>query len=104
MTGVAASHRKLVTVITESTLERDLLREIESLGVGGYTVSDARGRGDKGVRASHWGHSSNIRVEIVCDTPLAERVLERLRERYYEHYAIVMWVQDVEVLRADKFR
>lgn len=104
MTGVAASHRKLVTVITESSLERDLVREIESLGVAGYTVSDARGRGDKGVRASHWGHSSNIRVEIVCDTPLAERVLERLRERYYEHYAIVMWVQDVEVLRPDKFR
>ena len=60
--------------------------------------------GDNGVRASHWGHSSNIRVEIVCDTPLAERLLSRLREKYYEHYAIVMWVQDVEVLRPDKFR
>ena len=73
MTGVAASHRKLVTVITEASLERDLIREIEALGVGGYTVSDARGRGEQGLRASHWGHSSNIRVEIVCDTPLAER-------------------------------
>jgi hypothetical protein len=56
------------------------------------------------LRASHWGHSSNIRVEIVCDTPLAELVLTKLREKYYEHYAIVMWVQDVEVLRPDKFR
>ena len=50
----------------------------------GRTISDARGRGDKGVRASHWGHSANIRVEVVCDTPLAERVLARLREKYYE--------------------
>lgn len=104
MTGVAESHRKLVTVITESTLERDLERELEALGVGGWTISDARGRGDKGVRASHWGHSANIRVEVVCDTPLAERVLSRLREKYYANYAIVMWVQDVEVLRPDKFR
>jgi hypothetical protein len=56
------------------------------------------------VRASHWGHSANIRVEVVCDTPLAERVLARLREKYYANYAIVMWVQDVEVLRPDKFR
>jgi len=31
-------------------------------------------------------------------------LLSRLREKYYEHYAIVMWVQDVEVLRPDKFR
>jgi len=104
MTGVAASHRKLLTVITEANLERDLVREIEAEGVGGYTISDVRGRGDKGVRASHWGHSSNIRVEIVCDTPLAERLLSRLREKYYEHYAFVMLVQDVEVLRPDKFR
>ena len=104
MTGAAQSLRKLLTVITESQLERDLIKEIEALGVAGYTITDARGRGDKGVRASHWGHSSNIRVEIVCDTPLAERVLARLREKYYAHYAIVMWVQDVEVLRPDKFR
>jgi hypothetical protein len=104
MTGLAQTHRTLLTVITESNLERDLVREIETLGVRGYTISDARGRGDKGLRASHWGHSSNIRVEIVCDTPLAELVLTKLREKYYEHYAIVMWVQDVEVLRPDKFR
>ena len=104
MTGLADSHRKLVTVITEANLQRDLIRELDALGVAGYTVTDARGRGDKGLRASHWGHSSNIRVEIVCDTPLAELVLTKLREKYYEHYAIVMWVQDVEVLRPDKFR
>lgn len=104
MTGLADSHRKLVTVITEANLERDLVRELDALGVAGYTVSDARGRGDKGLRVSHWGHSSNIRVEIVCDTSLAERVLARLREKYYAHYAIVMWVVDVEVLRPDKFR
>jgi nitrogen regulatory protein PII len=104
MTGNAQTVRKLLTVITESGLERDLTRELDSLGVGGYTITDARGRGEKGTRLSSWGHSGNIRVEIVCDTPLAERVLERLRAKYYEHFAIVMWVHDVEVLRPDKFR
>ena len=104
MTGAAQTLRKLLTVITESGLERDLTRELDTLGVGGYTVTDARGRGEQGTRLSSWGHSGNIRVEIVCDTPLAERVLARLREKYYEHYAIVMWVHDVEVLRPDKFR
>lgn len=104
MTGLAQGHRKLVTVITESNLERDLIKEIEALGVVGYTITDARGRGDRGLRASHWGHSSNIRVEIACDTPLAEKLLARLHEKYYEHYAMIMWVQDVEVLRPEKFR
>jgi len=35
MTGAAQAHRKLLTVITESNLERDLVREIEALGVAG---------------------------------------------------------------------
>ncbi|MFZ9653701.1 MAG: transcriptional regulator [Gammaproteobacteria bacterium] len=104
MTGAAHTLRKLVTVITEATLERDLTREIETLGVAGYTVTDARGRGAHGERPSHWGHSSNIRLEVICDTPLAERLVERLRDKYYPNFAIVMWVQDVEVLRPDKFR
>jgi len=53
MTAAAQAHRKLLTVITESNLERNLVREIEALGVAGYTISDVRGRGDNGLRASH---------------------------------------------------
>ena len=103
MTGPAQTLRKLVTVITEASLERDLVREIEAQGARGYTITDARGRGEQGTRGSAWGHSGNIRVEVICDTPLAERLLLRLREKYYAHYAIVLFVQDVEVLRPDKF-
>lgn len=103
MIDLVRTHRKLVTVITEANLERDLVKEIEAHGVGGYTITDARGRGDRGLRASRWDHSSNIRVEIACDTPLAEKLLVRLREKYCEHYAIVIWLQDIEVLRPAKF-
>ena len=98
MTGAAQTQRKLLTVITEANLELD------ALGVGGYTITDARGRGEQEARRSSWGHTGNIRVEVVCDTPLAEHLLGRLRDKYYEHYSIVMWVQDVEVLRPGKFR
>ena len=103
MTGPAQTLRKLVTCITEASLERELSREIESLGVRGYTITDVRGRGEQGARSSSWGHTGNVRVEVVCDVPLAERLLSRLREKYAAHYAMVLWVQDVEVMRPDKF-
>jgi nitrogen regulatory protein PII len=103
MTGIAQHIRKLVTIITEATLEKELIREIEQLGIKGYTITDARGRGDRGRRASSWGHSGNIRVEIICDTVHAEPLISRLREKYYDNFAMVMFVHDVEVLRPDKF-
>jgi nitrogen regulatory protein PII len=59
--------RKLITVVTEAGLERQLTRDLETLGASGYTITDARGRGTRGVRRSGWENESNIRIEIVCD-------------------------------------
>ena len=95
--------RRLLTIVTEAVLERELLAEFEALGVRGYTITDARGKGGRGRRRSDWLQEGNIRIEIVCDTSLAERVAARLRERYYDHYAMIMFLQDVSVLRPDKF-
>jgi hypothetical protein len=95
--------RRLLTVVTEAVLERELLTEFDALGVRGYTITDARGKGGRGRRQSDWAQEGNIRIEIVCDAALAERVAARLRERYYDHYAMILFLQDVSVLRPDKF-
>ncbi len=95
--------RRLLTIVTEAALERELLAELDALGVRGYTITDARGKGGRGRRQSDWTQQGNIRIEIVCDPALAEQVAARLRERYYEHYAMILFMQDVDVLRAGKF-
>ena len=95
--------RRLLTVVTEAVLERELVAELEALGVRGYTITDARGKGSRGRRQSDWAQESNIRVEVVCEAELAERVAGHLRDRYYDHYAMVLFLQDVSVLRPDKF-
>jgi hypothetical protein len=95
--------RRLLTVVTEAVLERELIAEFESLGVRGYTITEARGQGSRGRRQSDWTQEGNIRVEVVCEPALAERVATRLRERYYDHYAMILFLQDVSVLRPDKF-
>jgi nitrogen regulatory protein PII len=100
---LATEKRVLFTVITEATLEQPLLRELDRLGVRGYTISDARGKGNRGVRDAAWGETANIRIEVICTRELAERVLEFLHKHYYANYAMVTFVQDVEVIRLDKF-
>ena len=95
--------RTLLTVITEATIEQALLREFDRLGVRGYTVWDARGRGNRGMRDGSWEESANIRIEMVCPRAQAEAVLGYLQARYYADYAMVGFLQDVEVLRPGKF-
>ncbi|MDZ4675627.1 MAG: transcriptional regulator [Gemmatimonadota bacterium] len=95
--------RRLLTVVTEAALEATLVRDLERLGAHGYTISDARGKGTRGVRDAGWEASSNIRIEVVCDTPTAAAIAAHLRERYYANYAMILFVHDVEVLRPGKF-
>lgn len=95
--------RKLLTVITESALESRLISDLEKLGAHGYTITDARGKGGRGVRNASWDASGNIRMEVICNEKTADAVANHLRERYYDNYAMILTVTDVEVLRPEKF-
>lgn len=95
--------RTLLTVITEAAVEKILLRDLEQLGVRGYTVSDARGRGSRGVRDAAWGEAANIRIEVICPRAQAQAVLSHIQARYYADYAMVAFLQEVEILRPEKF-
>lgn len=95
--------RKLLTVITEAALESTLTRDVERLGAHGYTITDARGKGGRGVRNADWPVSGNIRLEVVCDDATAHAIAAHLKARYYDDYAMILFVSDVEILRPDKF-
>jgi hypothetical protein len=98
-----SSMRKLLTIITESALEHILVRDLERLGALGYTITDARGKGSRGMRDAAWGESSNIRVEIVCDAAAADAIAAHLQTHYYANYAMILFVSDVSVQRPEKF-
>ena len=93
---------KLVTIITEALLEDQLVREIRQLGARGYTTTEARGEGSHGVRASEW-EGKNLKIETVVSAAVADRILAHLAERYFALYAVVAYVETVEVVRGEKY-
>lgn len=95
--------RKLVTVVTEAALESSLSKDVARLGARGFTVTEARGSGSRGVRMSEWSQSKNIRFEVICDAATADAIAAHLAEKYYADYAMIVFVSDVVVLRPHKF-
>jgi hypothetical protein len=95
--------RKLLTIVSEAALESALIKQIELLGASGYTVSDVRGNGNHGMRDAAWPASSNIRIEVICEELVAEAIAHYVQEHYYENYAMVLFLSDVQVLRSVKF-
>jgi len=93
---------KLVTIVAERLFRDQVQEELRTLGAKGFTVTDAIGKGSRGVRASEW-EGRNVRIETVVAPEVADRIVEHVAERYFEHYAVIVWVQDVDVVRGDKY-
>jgi hypothetical protein len=97
MTSIAAD--VVVTIIAEQALEVFLVRDLDHLGADGYTITDARGRGHRGVRGTTTAEGGNVRCEVVCSRALAIRILDHLRSTYDEHYAVTSFVTETVSLR-----
>jgi hypothetical protein len=95
--------RTLLTIVTEASLERRLIADIKARGAHGYTITEAHGEGSRGVRESGFEKAGNIRIEIVCEAAVAAAISQWLREHYYRDYAMILFSQQVEVLRPEKF-
>ena len=100
---MAPVERKLITIVTEAVLENELCDGLRRLGVSGYTITEARGSGSRGVRDAGWSSSSNIRVEVVCSDEIAKKIGDYVRREFYEDYAMILFEETVRVLRSDKF-
>lgn len=98
-----SSTKTILTIITESSLEKKLCNDIEALGAGGYTITDARGKGEWGARAASWEYEGNIRIEVICSDVTGDAIKQHLQDNYYDDFAMIIYSHDVEVMRSSKF-
>jgi nitrogen regulatory protein P-II 2 len=93
---------KLVTIVAERILRSRLLDEVRALGARGFTVSEVTGEGSRGVRASEW-EGANIKLETIVAPDVAERIVEHVGRTYFSYYAVIVYVQHVDVVRGQKY-
>ena len=91
-----------VSIVAERLLEDRLVAAIREAGAKGYTIVDARGEGSRGVRASEF-EGLNIKLETLVPEETAEQILEHLAKHYFARYAVVAYVEQVYVVRGDKY-
>lgn len=93
---------KLVTIVAEPVLEEQLTTELKRLGARGFTVTDSRGEGSRGIRASTLP-GEGIRIEAVVSAEVADRLLAHVSAHYFPNYAVIAYVSAVEVVRGEKY-
>lgn len=93
---------KLVTIIAPYSLGDHVASDLQALGVGGFTKTNADGWGSHGTR--HFGlvDGANVRFETLVSAELAREILERVLGEC-AHDAVVAFMQDVDAGPRNRF-
>lgn len=62
----------------------------------------ALGEGSRGVRASEW-EGRNVRIETLVIAAVAATILGTLARDYFPQFAVVAFVDQVRVVRGEKY-
>ncbi|MBS0204575.1 MAG: transcriptional regulator [Planctomycetes bacterium] len=92
---------KKVTIITEDSLKQSLLKKIIELGATGYTCRQCEGYGSRGARSDQF--TRNVEVELICSEVVANDILTYVSHHYFDNYACIAWISDVQVVRGDRY-
>ena len=93
---------KLVTIIAADSLKNHIVKDIQSLGAKGYTVSYVEGKGEKELRNSAW-EGENVKIETIVSSDVCDKIMTYLQKNYFDKYAMIAFSTDVMVVRSNHF-
>jgi nitrogen regulatory protein PII len=99
-----------VVIITEKIISKGVCEIIEDCGATGYTIVAAGGKGSRNIRSTSERASVvdafvNIKIEIIVnDFDMAENIMNRVRNKYFQNYSGITYLEDIKILRPEKFK
>jgi nitrogen regulatory protein P-II 2 len=94
---------KKITIVAERVLHEQIVDLLKRHKVSGWTVQNVTGEGSRGLRASEW-EGSNVQVYTLVPQAVADAIMEEIAQHFFEHWSVVVYSQDVEVLRPGKYQ
>lgn len=95
---------KLLTIITNDTMEGRLVGMFKKYGVSGYTLSRVNGEGASGLLSDMTGFDGNILARVIVSSQQLDVLLESIERKLEKGYHLTVYVTDVQVISTDKYK
>jgi nitrogen regulatory protein PII len=97
---------KKVIIVTEASIQQEVINMLTELGAGGYTILPAAGKGRRGVRLRYSlldESSGNVRVEVIDREEVVKKIAHEMAKRFSKTHACIIYLQDAEVIEIGEF-
>ncbi|AFS82296.1 P-II family nitrogen regulator [Candidatus Nitrosopumilus sediminis] len=94
---------KLLTITCEILAQKNIIEILNKHEITGYTTYEVEGNGARGIRGQGFKNEKNVKVEVIMHEEKLQDVVEEISRTLFANFAIVLYVSDVGVLRAEKF-
>lgn len=95
---------KLLTIITNDSMEARLVEMFKKYGVSGYTMLRVGGEGSSGLQSDMTGFDANILAKVIVTPEQLGVLLESIERKLRKGYHLTVYVTDVQVITPGKFR
>lgn len=92
-----------LTIVTDVALEQQLVDELVKAGATGYTSIPCHGSGRRGLSENGNSPNNQVRLEVVAQAPVCDRLLGYLRREIMPRYPVTACVETVKVFRPEDF-
>lgn len=98
-----------VIIITEKMITKGVCDIVEACGATGYTIVAAGGKGSRSIRSTSESalvidDFANVKIEVIVnDKTMAEAIMNRVTEKFFQNYPGITYMEYVEILRPKKF-
>ena len=92
----------LLTIIAESILRDRLIQEIRNAGAKGFTITEVSGEGSRQRRVGEI-LGDNLKVEVITNSKTADAILTTLQKEFFNRYAVIAYLREVQVVREEKY-
>lgn len=103
MTSLTRHPKTQLTLVAEAALEKALVQDARARGASSWTVAEVHGGAAEGVREGRWEADRTVRIELICDSAVADAIAAHVLAEYAANYSVSLHFADVWVLRPDRY-
>ncbi|MEM6491233.1 MAG: transcriptional regulator [Pseudomonadota bacterium] len=96
---------KKITIVAEKLIQDQIQEILRKAGATGFSIFEGSGEGSRGVhRQSIVSDFSIVKIEtVIVDPAIVDAIAEQVSAAYFTNYSCIVYFDDVEVLRAERF-